>query len=90
MTEDQLRKILNEQLAQFFGQFSKHFSEQQQATEDRLSGRLDRIDNTLDGIAKRLENDELERAAMQHQLNRHERWHKQTAKKLDLKLDYES
>lgn len=52
-----------------------------------LHDKIDRANTTLDGLAKASETDELERLAMAHQLDRHERWHHHTADKLGLQLD---
>ncbi len=48
-----------------------------------------RIITMLDGIAKRMDNDDGERAAMNRQLERHERWSQQLADKSGVALSYE-
>jgi hypothetical protein len=90
MTDDQLRDILNQELAKFAGQLSQSFNERFDRLEAKVDGKADaeRIYQTLDRIAKRLDDDGAERAAMNAQLDRHERWHHQTADTLHLKLDY--
>jgi hypothetical protein len=80
---------LNRALAQFAGQSNQRFSELEakiDAKADRQD--LDRIYDALDAILKNQETEQQERAAMNHQLDRHERWHHQTADTLHLKLDY--
>jgi hypothetical protein len=91
MTEDQLTEILNRELAKFAGQMFQHFDERLDKLETELATRADgeRIYRALDSIAKHLDTDDAERAAMNAQLDRHERWHHQTADKLGLKLDYQ-
>lgn len=90
MTEEQLHDILNEELAKFTGQLSQRLNERFDRLEEKVDGKADaeRIYQTLDHIAKRLDDDAIERGAMQKQLDRHERWHHQTAGALNLKLDY--
>ena len=48
--------------------------------------KLERVLTTLDGIIARLDTDEAERAALTHQVNRHEARIEQLAKKSDLAL----
>ncbi len=89
MTEDQLRTILNQELAKLSGQMFQHFDERLNGLQDELKSDINHVQNSVDGIAKRLDTDEAERAAMTHQLDRHERWHHLTADKVGLKLDYQ-
>jgi hypothetical protein len=69
----------------------QHFDERIDKLEAELAVKADgeRVYRALDGIAKRLDTDDAERAAMNNQLDRHDRWHHQTADKLGLKLDYQ-
>ena len=53
-----------------------------------LTEKVDQANTALDSLAKASEADELERLAMNQQLDRHERWHHQTADKLGLQLDH--
>ena len=53
-----------------------------------LNDKVDQANTALDGLAKASEADELERLAMNQQLDRHERWHHQAADKLGLQLDH--
>jgi len=52
-----------------------------------LNDKVDQANTALDGLAKASEADELERLAMNQQLDRHDRWHHQTADNLGLQLD---
>jgi hypothetical protein len=52
-----------------------------------LNDKIDRANTTLGGLAKASETDELERLAMNQQLDCHQHWHHQTADKLGLQLD---
>lgn len=72
MTEEELTRVLNTQLAVFFGQMTKHFDEKLETKADKEQ--VERLQNTMDGIAKRLDEDEQERAAANQQLGRHENW----------------
>ena len=53
-----------------------------------LNDKIDQANTALDSLAKASETDELERLAMNQQLDRHNRWHHQTADKLGLQLDH--
>lgn len=90
MDEDQLRIVLNQELAKFAGQMFQYFDKRFNELEAKVDTKADadRVYRTLDGIAKRLNDDVAERGAMNRQLERHERWHHQAADKLNLKLDY--
>ena len=81
---------VNQELAKFTGQLTQSFNERFDRLEKKVDGKADgeRVYRTLDGIAKRLDDDGAERAAIQSQLDRHERWHHQAADKLDLDLEY--
>jgi len=86
MTDEQLRTILTEELTKVAGQIFQRFDALEAKVD--LKADADRIYKSLDGIAKRLDDDEAERAAMTAQIDRHERWHHQAADKLGLKLEY--
>jgi hypothetical protein len=81
---------LNQALATFAGAMNRRFDD----LEHRLDQKADRADleriyDALDAILKNQEIEQDERAAVIHQLGRHERWHHQTAAKVGLRLDYE-
>jgi len=88
MNEEQLKNVLNEQLAQFFGDMTRHVDKRIDELRDELSPRVDHLQTALDAILKNQETEQQERAAINRQLNRHERWHHQTAEHVGLKLDY--
>lgn len=50
---------------------------------------VDAIRGLIDVVAKEHEDEQTERLAMNHQLDRHEHWIEQLAEKLDVTLDYQ-
>ena len=54
---------------------------------DLVEKRLEGIETTVNAIHQRLEHVEAEHTAMKSQLDRHDRWHHQTAGKLGVQLD---
>lgn len=90
MNEDQLRTILNQELAGFFGQVSQHVDKR----IDELRGEInavkadvDRVHTAVDGLAKDIVEDRQERTAMNTQLDRHEAWIERAAPKLYVSYD---
>src|SRR5690242_12686462 len=82
MDEDQLEKVLDRKLAQFFGQVTKYVDGrigEVNARLDRHEQRFDHIDSVLDSILKQLETHEQERLALGAQVDRHEGWIRQLA-----------
>ncbi len=82
MSDDQFTKLF------------KYMTERFDAIDERLDDtatkkQVDRFMNTVDGIVGRLDTDETERAALGNQVDRHEGWIRQIAKKTDVKLSYE-
>jgi hypothetical protein len=69
------------------GQLFHDFDERSDGLRDELKSDINRLYNSVNGIARRLHTDEAERGAMGHQLRRYEHWHQQAADKLGLKLD---
>ena len=55
---------------------------------DVVEEHLEGIESTVNAIHQRLEHAEADQAAMKSQLDRHDRWHHQTAGKLGLRLDH--
>ncbi len=55
---------------------------------DLVEERLEGIESTVAAIYQRLEHAEADQAAMKSQLDRHDRWHHQTAGKLGVQLDH--
>lgn len=97
MTEDQFKQLLEQNNAaliarletsnaDFFGKLSRHFDARFDKFHDELTTATDRIYNQLDGITKRLDDDDKERAAMNAELDRHSTWIGQFAKAIGTKL----
>jgi predicted nucleic acid-binding Zn-ribbon protein len=78
----------DDQFAKLFKYIERRFDELAHEVED-VRGQVSQVNGTVDGIAKQLDTDAAERAAITRQLDRHDRWHHQTADKLGLKLDYQ-
>ncbi len=76
MNEAKLRSIVNEEvnkeLASFFGQMMERFDE----LERKLDTKADRdeMNARFDSIIASIEEDRAERAALEHQVKRHERY----------------
>lgn len=68
----EFRVELNQALAQFFGEMNRRFDE----FEKKLDTKADKdvVYAQLDVIIARLDEDRAERAALSHQINRHERY----------------
>ena len=94
MTEDQFRQLLEQNNVQLverfderleeknvglFGQLSQHFDARFDALRDELKAETDRIYTAVDGIAKRLDTDEQERAAITLGQERQNKWINQLA-----------
>ncbi|HSX29390.1 MAG TPA: hypothetical protein VLE73_02410 [Candidatus Saccharimonadales bacterium] len=77
-------------------QFSKLFTYMQtikadiDAVETRLKTDINRVYNLVDADLKQREIDEQERLATNHQLDRHQRWLQELARKTDTRLSTES
>ena len=68
-----------------FMRMERRFDELDQKKADKTD--VQRIYDMIDGPVKRIDEDYNERIAMISQLNRHDRWHHQTADHLGLKLN---
>ena len=81
MSDDQFTKL--------FKYMNERFDklEVQLATKANAS-QLNRALDALDGILARLDTDDTERVMLGRQMNRHEGWIKQLAKKTETKLSY--
>lgn len=68
----ELRREINQDLAGFFGQMMKRFDE----LERKLDTKADRdeMNARFDSIIASIEEDRAERAALEHQVKRHERY----------------
>jgi hypothetical protein len=86
MTSDELKVILEDNNAKFFGQVLKHVDESIDKLDTKITKRFDSVDTTLDGIAKRLDTDDQERVAAEAQLDRHGNWIGQLADATHTKL----
>lgn len=89
MSEDQLKKLLEENNAVLFRQLADHFGKNFAAQDEKFTAqdaKLDRIYTLLDRDAKRSETDEQERIALQHQVERHDGWIGQLADATNVKL----
>jgi predicted nucleic acid-binding Zn-ribbon protein len=76
-------KTDDQQWIKLFRYLDKRFRE----VDDRFTKqdeKFDRILTSVDGLAKRVVDDDIERAAMQHQLNRHEGQFQQLGTILDI------
>ena len=64
MTEDQFKQLLEQNNAALFGQIARYFDKRLDSLRDDLKADTNRIYTAVDGIAKRLDTDEHERAAI--------------------------
>ena len=86
MTEDQFKRLLEQNNATLFGQMSQYFDKRFDSFRDELKSDSNRIYNAIDGIAKRLETNEQERAAINEEQRRENGWIGQIAKATNTKL----
>jgi hypothetical protein len=86
MTEDQFKQLLEQNNAVLFRQLAQYFDKRFDALTNELATRTDRIYTTVDGIAKRLDTDEQERAAITEEQNRQNGWIGQLAKATGTRL----
>jgi len=65
---------LDDKLAVFFGKFSRHFDKRFDQLESSKADRsqVEKLQNSVDGIVKRKDNDDTERATINYQLDRHQ------------------
>jgi hypothetical protein len=86
MTADQFKQLLEQNNATLFGQISRYFDRRFDSLGDELKSDNNRIYNAVDGLAKRLETDEQERAATNEEQKRQNNWIGQLAKTTNTKL----
>lgn len=67
-------KAFEVSLAGFFGQTNQYFDKRFDKFERTFSAKFDSLQNSVDGIVKRLDDDDVERMAVNNQLVRHETW----------------
>jgi len=90
MSDDQFTQLdqkidkLGEQILKLYQHMEQRFDHLENTKADKTT--VDRILQTVDGIATRLEADDHERLAMASQLGRHEGWFKQLSKATKTKL----
>jgi hypothetical protein len=84
MDEEQLRTILNSELAVVFGKLDRKLDRLDQNKADKVQ--VEKLQDTMDGIAKRLDTDDKERAAINSKIDRHDNWIGQLADTTRTKL----
>jgi hypothetical protein len=72
-------------MARMYSHMEKRFDRLEETKADKTD--VNRIYDQLDGLIKRIDEDRTERMAIISQLNRHDRWHHQTADRLGLQFD---
>ncbi|HWZ65682.1 MAG TPA: hypothetical protein VNX65_02690 [Patescibacteria group bacterium] len=88
MNEAQLNNILDAQFAKLYGYMNKRLDQLEAKLETKADkSQIERIFQILDGIVARLDTAEIERAAQNHQLNRHQDWIKKVGNKIKLNYD---
>ncbi len=80
MSEDQFTKLFK-YIEEFRGEVNEKFSD----TASQAS--LDRLTNTIDSFVKRLDDNELEDAAMKNQFNRLLEWARKVSEKTGIPLE---
>lgn len=90
MSEGQLKKLLEQQFAVFFGQVTKHMDARIDKLDERIDGldsKITRLQGAVDGIAARLDDMETDNGARDVQLDRHETWIQQLSDHTSLTLN---
>lgn len=85
MTEEQF----NEQFAKPYAYMDKRFDGLESCLRNEIKSEIDGVHTRLDGIVGRLDEITVEQAATGSRLERHERWHRQVAHHLGLKLQHD-
>jgi hypothetical protein len=83
---EQVDEKLEQNNAVLFGQVSRHFDTRFDELRMDLTSKTDRIYNLVDGLTKRLETDEQERAAINAEQERQNDWIGQLANATNTKL----
>lgn len=79
--------MTNDQFTKLFNHMNQRFDEVEAKLETKANrSQVDHIQQTLDGIANRLDRDDVERAAIIDKLDRHEHWIGQLARNTDTQL----
>lgn len=84
--DEKLDQKLDEKLAVFFRRFTKYFDNRIDSLQTQMTQRFERLETTIDGMAKRVDDSQQEQAAINHQLGGHEGWVGQLAKSTKTKL----
>jgi hypothetical protein len=72
MSNEDFRQLLETELAKFFGHFTRRLDDLMRTKADR--SQVEHMQKTLDAFLLRQDKGDTERAAMNSQLNRHDRW----------------
>ena len=86
MTRDEFKQLLEENNAELFGQVIRHVDKRIDSLETTMTAGFDRIYTTLDGLTKRVDDDDQERAVVTHEQKLHGKWIHQLAKVTKTKL----
>jgi hypothetical protein len=86
MTEDQFKRLLEQNNATLLGQLTQYLDRRFEERDKKLDTGLSRIYTALDGIATRLDTDEEERAAINMEQERQNGWISQLAHSTSTKL----
>jgi hypothetical protein len=87
MNKQEYIDILNEALGKLYVKLDNRIA----MIEDAMASKkqVSQLITSIDGLAKRVADDDVERSAMTAQLDRHENWIKQTSSKLGVELRYD-
>lgn len=61
-------------LAKFFGKTHRYFDNRFNTFEKKFNKKSNKLQNSVDGIVKRLDDDDTECSAINNQLGRHDNW----------------
>ncbi|WP_157102207.1 hypothetical protein [Nocardia caishijiensis] len=86
MTEEGFAK----QFEKLYAYMDRRFDSLEKESKQDIGSLRDEVRTGFDQIAARLDDDEVERAAITTQLDRHERWHHEVADHLGLKLQHDA
>ncbi|WP_280188173.1 MULTISPECIES: hypothetical protein [Nocardia] len=80
----------SQQIAKLFAYIEKRFDSLEQEMKIDIESLREEVRTGFDQVAAKLDDGEVERAAITSQLDRHERWHEETAKSINLTLKHEA
>lgn len=84
--KSELKVELSHEFAIFFGQMTRYIDKRLEIFQKQTQVSFDKISIQIDSIIKRVDDDEIERAAQSSQLNRHQGWICQLADSTQTKL----